>query len=90
MADRCRQPEVSHVKVVCLTGSRAWTDHDAIERAMHGTELLIVGDCPTGADAIALQLAHAWDVIPVVLHADWATHGNPRAAHLRNQAIADA
>lgn len=77
------------MKVVVLTGSRDWSDRAAIEHVLLGAELLIVGDCPTGADAIALELATAWDIIPVVLRADWDTHGRPKAAYLRNQAIAD-
>lgn len=57
------------MRVVVITGSRKWTDRAAIERAMAGAELLIVGDCPTGADALALAIAFEWDIFPIVFAA---------------------
>lgn len=74
------------VKVVVVTGSREWTDRASIAAAIEGAELLIVGDCPTGADAIALEIAKEWDVIAEVLIANWKALGN-RAGPVRNGAM---
>ena len=73
---------------VVITGSRDWTETAPIEQALRGADALIVGDCPTGADAIALQTAKAWDIIAIVLTADWKGLGK-KAGPVRNQAIAD-
>jgi hypothetical protein len=75
------------VKVIALTGSREWTDRAAIEQALAGAELLLVGDCPTGADAIALQVAKEWDVIVRVFAADWDRLGK-FAGPQRNEVLA--
>lgn len=45
------------MKVAVVTGSRTWQNRAAIAYCLEGAELLIVGDCPTGADAIALEIA---------------------------------
>lgn len=74
------------MRVVVITGSRDWTDRAAIEAALIGAELLIVGDCPTGADAIALEVAKAWDIIAAVHIAEWKRLGK-RAGPVRNGAI---
>lgn len=58
------------MRVVAITGSRYWDDRAAIERVLEGAELLLVGDCETGADLIALETAMAWDVIAWVFCAD--------------------
>ena len=73
---------------VVITGSRDWEDRPAIEQALRGADCLIVGDCPTGADATAIETAKAWDIVPVVLAADWQGLGK-KAGPVRNQAIAD-
>lgn len=75
------------MKVVCITGSRRWTDRAAIERVLAGAELLIVGDCPTGADRIATDIAREWDIIAAVYKADWETLGK-YAGPNRNEAVA--
>lgn len=70
---------------ILVTGSRTWTDTDAICSALDAAVLaipphtrdvwLVVGDCPTGADRIAYQWAVA-AMIPIDAHiADWTTHG---------------
>lgn len=74
--------------VVVITGSRDWTDAEAIHAVMAGADFLIVGDCPTGADAIALAYAKANDIMYAVLVADWKKHGN-KAGPIRNQAMVD-
>lgn len=75
--------------LVCvITGSRSWMPTEPIHKALAGAELLVAGDCPTGADAIALAYAKANDVMYAVLVADWKAHGN-KAGPIRNQSIAD-
>ena len=77
---------------ILVTGSRNWTNKDAIEKnlffeALHHPSndqvTLVSGNCPTGADAMAERFARlsGWNV---ELHpADWNTHGK-KAGFLRN------
>lgn len=66
------------MKVVLVTGSRYWNDEAPIRKALEGAELLIVGDCPTGADLIALKVAREDDCIVALYKADWAKYGDRR------------
>lgn len=79
---------------VLVTGSRAWSDIEAIRFAMiaawscMGRPTLVTGGCPTGADAIAEDIARelAWSI---ERHpANWATYGK-KAGPIRNQAMVD-
>lgn len=63
-----------------ITGSRVWSDVNVIASDLAGCELLIVGDCPTGADAIALTTALGMDAIVEVYTAD---DGNVRRLEKR-------
>lgn len=68
-------------QVVIVTGSRDWTDADAVYRRLSRypkTSILIHGACPTGADRIADQVAreHRWTVLPVPFFA--ASPSDPR------------
>ena len=47
------------MKVVLVTGSRKWPDDGSVERELdlENPDMLILGDCPTGADAIAQKWA---------------------------------
>lgn len=52
------------MRVDILTGSRDWKGPVHIIRdALRGCDLLIVGDCPTGADAAAWAYARANDIM---------------------------
>lgn len=62
------------VRVQVITGSRSWRDPDPLKDALAYAEALIVGDA-TGADALSLELALLWDIIPSVFCA------SPRTAH---------
>lgn len=71
---------------ILVTGSRDWDDVELIREKLfihgwHG-DTLIVGDCPTGADAIAREI---WgNRGPIEVHqADWERLGK-RAGPLRN------
>ena len=75
-----------------MTGSRNWTDAEAVESALHGWWLaeakpaaaLVSGACASGADAIAETM---WEALglPVERHpADWDRYG--RAAGPRRNA----
>jgi hypothetical protein len=70
---------------VLVTGSRSWTDDQAVADALldawhditqtigTGARMIVVhGDCPTGADAIAKQWARSNDRIQEPHPADWA------------------
>jgi hypothetical protein len=74
--------------ITIITGSRNWQDRAAIERALHGSDGAILGDCSTGADAIALEVCKSWDIAVTVHKADWTKHGKG-AGPKRNQAMAD-
>ena len=77
---------------ILVTGSRNWTNKDAIEKnlffeALHHPSIdkitVVSGNCPTGADYMAEEWARlmGWEV---ELHpADWNKHGK-KAGFLRN------
>lgn len=72
---------------VLITGSRNWGDWNTIAEELSnlpaGSNTLISGACPTGADRMAEQVAEilGWQI---ERHpADWKTHGK-RAGFLRN------
>jgi hypothetical protein len=74
------------VKRVIVTGSRSWTDRAAIEEVIKELPLgtvIIHGDCKTGADAIADEVARAYGLTVEKFPADWKTHGL-KAGPLRN------
>lgn len=87
------------VGMTTLTGSRDWSDRDAIARALNiaraemseagiDAPVLVSGACPTGADRIAEE---AWEGLglPVERHpADWGRHGRA-AGPIRNQRMVD-
>lgn len=80
---------------ILVTGSRDWTDTDAIcdaldtaldEAPKDRDTWLVVGDCPTGADHIAATWANTAGLTIERHLARWTTHG--RAAGLiRNAAM---
>lgn len=80
---------------ILVTGSRAFTQPQIVWSALddvlskHGTFTLVVGDCPTGADAFARTWGGRHWVITEVHKADWRTHGRA-AGPLRNKAMVDA
>lgn len=63
------------MKRVLVTGSRSWTDTEAIATALarewEPGAVLVTGGCPTGADAIA---ALVWPGVVELHPADWS-HG---------------
>lgn len=82
------------MKRILVTGSRNWTDRDAIYMALAtytflpGT-VIVHGACPTGADAIAGEWARETIGFFEEAHpADWSTHGKA-AGPKRNQAMVD-
>lgn len=83
---------------ILITGSRTWTDEDAISRAIFGVAqygtkpgflnycqdiTVVSGACPKGADAMAEQIAESAGMNVERHPADWNTHGK-RAGFLRN------
>lgn len=79
---------------VLITGSRNWTDEDLIwdvlfeylpaRGSLMHTVVLVHGDCPTGADAIASLVWTANGGLEEPHPANWAKHGKA-AGPLRNQ-----
>ena len=84
------------MKRILITGSRNWEDPWVIARAIESAigdtpqwDVTIVhGDCPTGADAIAKQMAVDSGVAEEAHPADWNTHGK-RAGYVRNKEMVD-
>lgn len=73
---------------ILVTGSRDWSDTlavvDAIQHHATLNTVVVHGDCPTGADAIADDLAtRIYGLTPERHPADWAKHGK-RAGFVRN------
>lgn len=89
LADRAAAPDRAAVGRVLVTGSRDWTDTTAVRDGLAavwggGGRVLVVGGCPTGADALAEQCWRAWGGQVEVHPADWDAHG--RAAGPRRNA----
>ncbi len=72
---------------VLITGSRHWSDKEAIERAMAraNPDTIIEGGAP-GADAIAKEYARRKSIKVVEVKAEWDRYGN-RAGPIRNSAM---
>jgi len=82
---------------ILVTGSRNWTDDQIIKQQLkniwlsfrNSSDVLVVGDCPTGVDKIARD---CWEFqgLPVEVHkADWNKHGKA-AGPIRNQEMVDS
>lgn len=87
-----RRPSATNVFRALVTGSRNWSDTDAIAdalaalRAEHGRNLVIVhGACPRGADAIADAWCRRTGTTVERHPADWSTGRS--AGHRRNTAM---
>ena len=78
------------MKAVLVTGSRAWEDRKAIREALDAEKptCVLVGDCPTGADAITRQWCQAMGVPCSVFLANWKSLGK-KAGPMRNKAMVD-
>jgi acid phosphatase class B len=75
---------------VLVTGSRTWTRRYEVVNALcdlhteYGERLVVVhGDCPRGADAMARVWADRLHVQQEAYPADWSTYGRA-AGHRRN------
>ncbi len=79
-------------KVVLVTGSRDWTDRDAVWSVLEDEcpDIIIHGACPTGADSIAADYAsdgyNTTSDIP--MPAQWDNLGK-RAGPVRNSGMVD-
>jgi hypothetical protein len=60
---------------------------EALQRLPEGS-FAILGDCPTGVDAIALELCEDMGIDHVVERADWKRYG-PGAGPVRNSCMLD-
>lgn len=75
---------------ILVTGSRDWHSQDTIRMALeevrrgHHRPVLLHGDCPTGADAMADQIWREWGLPVQTFPADWKKHGRA-AGPIRNQ-----
>ena len=80
-------------QVVMITGSRTWNDWCLLSNALDETwsfdPLIIVGDCPTGADALALKWVKQTSPSHRIYSADWDKYGKA-AGPIRNAQMAEA
>ena len=85
---------------VLVTGSRTWTDKQAIWQALAtiarelpaDRDLIVVeGACPNGADRIAYEWASSFGAIVEAHPALWRNHGvyNPQAGLARNRRMVE-
>lgn len=83
---------------VIVTGSREWSNSGAVKfgliDAIAGADpeepfVVVHGACPTGADAIADELAKRLGVAVETFPADWHTYGNA-AGPIRNRQMIEA
>lgn len=85
---------------IIVTGSRTWDDHESIRFALPYAAFaqlrvsprnctVVVGDCPTGADAIVTELAPKFGMALEIHRADWNAHGKS-AGPKRNQKMAES
>lgn len=85
-----------------VTGSRNWADRAELRRALvaaHGdlyvkdkmdrVITVVVGDCPTGADRMTLEMAKEYGWPIEVFHADWDQF-KKRAGPIRNRRMVDS
>ena len=77
--------------IILVTGSRDWTDENMIAHALQSinipenlTPVLVHGDCPTGADAMAHKIATQWKWKIRKYPAQWQKYGKS-AGPRRNQ-----
>lgn len=77
------------MKIVCVTGSRDYSDYDRIRRAIgrENPDIIVHGGA-RGADAIAGRIALSLGCQTKVYHADWNLHGKA-AGMIRNREMAD-
>jgi hypothetical protein len=81
---------------ILVTGSREWTDWQLTSKALLDATLgvdwrkvtLVHGDCPSGLDRMADQLARSMGMTPEPHPADWDRHGRA-AGPIRNQEMVD-
>lgn len=80
---------------ILVTGSRNWTDREAIRFALLETTrafgldfVLVHGDCPTGADAIAAEIWQDMGGKCEAHPANWVKYGRA-AGPIRNQQMVD-
>ena len=80
---------------VLITGSRHWTDEQAIEAALlsatanrPGKSITVVHGGASGADRLAGRLADEWGMNVEVHPAEWDKHGKA-AGPIRNQKMVD-
>jgi hypothetical protein len=83
---------------ILITGSRNWSDRQAVWDALdlaaaeYGIDTLTVvhGGCPTGADDAATRWAFQRGVTLDVFLARWQTEGRRAAGPLRNRRMVEA
>jgi hypothetical protein len=82
---------------ILVCGSRTWDELHIIGTILQGCKafhteedplILVHGDCPSGADAIADEQAKILGIERLPVPADWDTHGRA-AGPIRNQKMLD-
>ena len=77
------------MKVVVITGSPDWSERGPIAGVVIGADIVIVGDCPTGADQIAHDVARQNGLPTEKFHRHRALdHGAQTECKAKNAAMA--
>lgn len=77
--------------IVVICGDRHWTDRDKIYQRLlllPFDAAVVHGDCPTGADRIADQIAREMGFVVVPVPADWTKYGLSAGPIRNSQMIA--
>lgn len=77
---------------LAIVGGRDFKDWDLFCKSLsdiEGVDLVISGDCPTGADKMAIQWANEKGIEYLGFTPDWNTHGKA-AGPIRNEMIIKA
>lgn len=74
------------MKIALVTGSRRWNQYIPIEMKLKGHDLLLHGGCPTGADALAEEVAKELQIDSLILRARWTQEGKS-AGPRRNERL---
>jgi hypothetical protein len=82
--------------VIIVTGSRTWTNVDAVRQALRSVlpaghrAIVYHGACPTGADRIVADLPPHPRVTIVPMPADWKTYGDSAGPRRNTEMVAAA
>lgn len=79
---------------ILVTGGRDWEDYETVKNVLSNHvnningDIVVIGGCPTGADAMAELVCMTYDINMEKYSAQWDEHGRA-AGPIRNQLMVD-